>query len=110
MSAISAVGNLLRVASAGTVTTPRRWKLEIRPGSRQQPAGGGRRQRERHYDTGSANAQLNVNRGTLEFDGGVITANNLLVTNTAGKIVFNDGKLITRTATISNKQGFRGRR
>lgn len=45
---------------------------------------------------------LDVRRGNMEFNGGNILADRLLMTNGAGSFTFNDGTLITRSATINN--------
>ena len=55
----------------------------------------------------TSNGVLDVRRGSAVFSGGTITADQLLLTNTAGTFTFNAGTLITRTATISNGLDFR---
>jgi T5SS/PEP-CTERM-associated repeat protein len=47
-------------------------------------------------------AQLEVRRGTHQFNAGLIDVDQLVLTNTAGQFEFNGGTLITRAATITN--------
>lgn len=49
---------------------------------------------------------LDVRRGSVEFKGGLITADRLLATNAQSSFTFNGGTLITRSATVNNGQGF----
>jgi T5SS/PEP-CTERM-associated repeat protein len=55
---------------------------------------------------GGGTGTLDVRRGVVELNGGTLTADRLLLTNGAGSFSFNDGTLITRSATISNGQAF----
>ena len=54
----------------------------------------------------SANAVLDVRRGTNVFNAGLIEVDRLLLTNAQGFFQFNGGTLITRGATISNGVDF----
>ncbi len=53
-----------------------------------------------------ATAALDIRRGTNVFNGGLLEADALLLTNTVGFLEFNGGTLITRGATISNGKDF----
>ncbi len=48
------------------------------------------------------NSGYNIRRGTNVFNGGVVEADRLLLTNAQGFFEFNGGTLLTRTATVSN--------
>ncbi|MBC8095424.1 MAG: hypothetical protein H7Y43_06405, partial [Akkermansiaceae bacterium] len=50
----------------------------------------------------SGTGTLDVRNGKVDFNGGVITADRLLMTNETGSFTFNNGTLITRSATINN--------
>ncbi len=54
----------------------------------------------------SGTGTLDVRRGTVEFNDGLIAADQLLLTNAQGSFTFNGGTLITRGATINNGQDF----
>ena len=54
------------------------------------------------FGTGS----LDVRRGSVDFKGGLITADRLLATNAQSSFIFNGGTLITRSATLNNGQDF----
>lgn len=96
-------GSQLRVSSAGTVTATGLvlGNQASSSGNRLNVGGGNVR------DTNAAgNAALDVRRGSVQFNGGNITADNLLLTNAQGSFTFNDGTLTTRAATINNGQSF----
>jgi len=96
-------GSLLRIAAAGTVAATA-MELGNQPGSvsnRLEVLGG-----NLFVTNASSNAVLEAHAGTVDFEGGVITADELLLTNTAGTVLFNDGTLITRSAIIKNSQAF----
>src|SRR5437899_6053988 len=54
----------------------------------------------------SGSCRLDIRRGTNELEGGVIEADQLLLTNRAGSFEFNGGLLITRGAFVSNNAPF----
>lgn len=54
----------------------------------------------------SATALLEMRRGTMTLNAGLIEADRLLLTNNAGHFSFNSGTLAVRSATGNNGQGF----
>jgi hypothetical protein len=56
---------------------------------------------------GFATGVLDVRRGTNVLDSGLIEADRLLLTNTAGLFEFNGGTLVVKSSTVNNNPPFR---
>ncbi len=96
-------GSQLRVSSGGTVTATGLvlGHQASSSGNRLNVGGGAVR-----ATNAAGTAALDVRRGSVQFNGGNITADNLLLTSAQGSFTFNDGTLTTRAATINNGQSF----
>jgi len=49
---------------------------------------------------------LTIPSGTFDLSGGNVTADNILLTNSAGRLIFNSGTLHSRNTTVSNAMPF----
>jgi T5SS/PEP-CTERM-associated repeat protein len=95
--------NSLLIAGGGTVVAAGAYvgRISTSTNNRITVAGGTLR-----ATNASATAVLDIRRGTNAFTAGLIEADNLLLTNTAGSFEFNGGTLVTRSGTINNGQDF----
>ena len=55
---------------------------------------------------GAASAALDIRRGTNVFNAGLIQADQLLMTNVAGRFTFNGGTLVTKTLLVAGETNF----
>jgi len=95
--------NSLLIASGGTVSAADAYvgRVSTSTNNRLTVAGGTLR-----ATNVSRSAVLDIRRGTNVFTAGLIEADYLLLTNTAGLFEFNGGTLMTRGGAVNNGQDF----
>src|SRR5207253_11094643 len=54
----------------------------------------------------AGSAIVEIPSGTMTFNGGTLAADNLFLTNSAGRLIFNGGILLSRGTTVSNAMPF----
>jgi len=59
-----------------------------------------------HVTNAAGTALLEVRRGTLTLSSGTLTTDQLLLTNSAGQVIFNSGTLNTRGTAVTNSLPF----